>query len=385
MKTENNHLQQAYFKTNAARLLDKLLKKNRVKRLFLVVDKAVWEKSEAIAEYASLLGKYKVARFDSYSANPKLPDAKRGVAYFKKNPSDLILAIGGGSTIDMAKIIAALESEREPFEKIISDVSKTKRRRVPLIAMPTTAGSGSEATHFAVIYHRGNKYSLAHPSLLPDFAIMDASFLLSCPLSLAATSGADALCHAIEAYWSVNSTPLSKRYSSYAINIILKYLKSSVTKGDLSDCEYMARAAHSAGKAINISKTTTPHALSYLLTSKFGIPHGQAASVFLPLFIAYNDKTTAADNRDPRGAAYLKRTMGSLYHHLNVHNVIQACQTTSSLLNSVSLKANLAELGLQDRPLINKLISTVNIERLNNNPRLVTPKILQLLLTGKTP
>ncbi len=375
------HQQKEYIEISTAKLFDEWLKKNRASNVFLVADKKAWPASGAMRMYGSVLKKYEVDQFDDFSVNPKLFDVERGIDLFKGRRYDAAVAVGGGSAIDMAKLITGLEGESEPLIDLAAGRKKLQGRKIPLMAMPTTAGSGSEATHFAVVYWRGKKYSVAHASLLPDACIIDASLTLSCPAYLTAVSGMDALSQAIESYWSVNSTVESKRYSVAAIGLIMKHLVLSVKEGKIKDRAAMAKAAHLSGKAINITKTTGPHALSYTLTSEFNVAHGQAVGVFLPEFILYNSQVSIKDANDRRGASYVNQVMNDLYGYLSAKDAEGAKQNLLSLMELVGLQTNLAALGVKTDKDAEILTADVNYERLSNNPRSVTPDILDEIIS----
>ncbi|HBE89682.1 MAG: hypothetical protein A3E37_04590 [Candidatus Andersenbacteria bacterium RIFCSPHIGHO2_12_FULL_46_9] len=356
--------------------LARLLKKYRTKHILIVTDNLAYTVSGAAEKYSTVLKPYHPVFFTDYTVNPKLPDIRRGLKLFHQNQINTVLAIGGGSAIDMAKLIAVFATSDKPIESFVTGQNKLTEKYVPLIAIPTTAGSGSEATHFAVIYHRGQKYSISHSSLLPDAAIIDSSLTLSLSGYQTAVSGADALCQAIESYWSVNSTPRSKTFSARAIKLILKHLAPSVKKGQLIDRTAMSQAAHLAGKAIDIAETTAPHALSYTLTLKYGIPHGQAVTVFLPSFLDYNSTVTAHDNNDSRGPAYVQHTLKRLFNLLSAQDAAEAQGHIKKLFRSIGLKTSLAELGIKSPQDIQKISSNVNNQRLANNPRAVTASSL---------
>jgi alcohol dehydrogenase class IV len=301
-----------FFTDQSAPLLTSLLKKHRAKNLFIVTDQTAFTASGAREKYLPIFKKYNHIFFDDFSTNPKLSDVQRGTKLFRCHLTDTTIAIGGGSSIDMAKLISLLAPETKPYKELITGSHKFQGRKSTLLTIPTTAGSGSEATHFAAVYLQSNKYSVAHPSLLPDAAIIDATLTLSCPPYLTAVTGVDALSQAIESYWSINSTPQSKSYAANALNLILAHLVPATRNGTKKDRLALAKAAHLSGQAINITKTTAPHALSYTLTIKYGIPHGQAVAVFLPWFIVYNSNISEQNVSDPRGTAYVRKTINEV-------------------------------------------------------------------------
>ena len=184
--------------------------------------------------------------------------------------------------------------------------------------------------------------------------ILDPQFTESLPPSITAISGVDALCQAIESCWSINSTRQSKKYAKEAIAIILSNLKSAVKNPSHRNRLNMVKAANLAGKAINISKTTAPHALSYTLTSNFNVPHGQAVSVFLPPFLEYNYQ-------------YCK-------------DIYKLKNKILELMMDIGLKITLSELGIHKKTDLKKILDNVDTERLINNPRKITKSDLKNII-----
>ncbi|MHA1973752.1 MAG: phosphonoacetaldehyde reductase, partial [Candidatus Hodarchaeales archaeon] len=222
-----------------------------VKNIFLVTGKRSYGLSGAEQLVNKTLSNYFIKRFSDFKTNPNLEDVLKGISAYNSEKFDVVIAIGGGSVIDMGKLINIFSHNQQiQPEAIIKKEKSIEVKGVPLIAVPTTAGSGSEATHFAVVYIEKTKYSVAHDFLQPDVAIIDPQFLESLNPRIRASSGMDALCQAIESYWNINSTAESRKFASQAIRLvkdnILQFQKSKETNDKL------ALAAHLAGKAINI-------------------------------------------------------------------------------------------------------------------------------------
>ena len=181
---------------------------------------------------------------------------------------------------------------------------------IPFLAMPTTAGTGSEATRYAVIYYDGKKQSVTSESFIPEAVLMDPNTLVTLPLYQKKATMMDALCHAIESYWSVNSTKTSREYSREAIRLVLEHMDGYLSNNE-EDNAGMLRAAHMAGKAINITQTTAGHAMCYKITSLFRVAHGHAAilcdRVLLPWMLENTDRCI-----DHRGKGYLKDLFGEI-------------------------------------------------------------------------
>lgn len=203
---------------------------------------------------------------------------------------ELIVAIGGGSVIDSAKVFAAVAEHG--FEAVRSGLERGDlsglARALPLIAVPTTAGTGSEVTPWATVWdkEKGNKYSLAMPALFPELALIDPALMTSMPRALTVSTALDALSHALESTWNKNANPVSARFATAAVRDILEALPQLVD--DLSNIELrsrIARAALYAGLAFSNTKTAIAHSLSYPITLHHGVVHGIACSFTLPLIM----------------------------------------------------------------------------------------------------
>lgn len=290
-----------------------------------------------------------VHHFIKDGSNVEEEEMKLAFDTFKKSDSGVILAIGGGSVMDMAKAIIYRCTE----------LSAT----IPLFMVaPSTAGSGSEATHFAVVYKNKKKESLVHSALLPQIVVLDPYLTYSLPAYQTAVSGMDALSQAIESFWNKNATAESKGYATKAINLWKRSFLSAVKEGNNTAREKMLEAAYYAGKAINITRTTGPHALSYYLTANFNIAHGQAVSLFLPAFFSYNQPNE------------------ELYSLLGVRDANDAAKWMRQMMNEAGLATTLKELGIDKQTILDELLSEVNEERFANNPSVFDREKLKILL-----
>lgn len=220
-----------------------------------------------------------IVRFGGFSPNPEYSDICEGVKYFIQYHCDSIIAVGGGSAIDVAKCIKLYSA----MDIGIDYLSQTpKQSNTVFYAIPTTAGSGSESTANAVIYKDGKKVSVAHDCLLPDIAFLDGRVLDSLPVYQKKCTVLDALCQAIESWWSVYSTfesrELAERAAVTIKNNIDDYLNNPTDKIN----DDIMLASNLAGRAIRITRTTVPHAMAYKLTTYYGLPHGHAVALTLP-------------------------------------------------------------------------------------------------------
>jgi len=215
-----------------------------------VADRTAYAHSGAEKLLAPALQHRACVIFDDFAPNPKFADVIRGVKLWYERPCDIILAAGGGSAIDMAKLIGLCAGDQEPYRELLTCDRPIVHQSIPLIVIPTTAGTGSEATHFAVVYIDGQKYSVAHEYVLPEYAIIDSNLTASLPATITAHTGLDALAQAIESLWSVNATEESREFASEAVTLVLKNLEVAVHNPTSAARFDMCRAAHLAGKAI---------------------------------------------------------------------------------------------------------------------------------------
>ena len=227
-----------------------------------------------IAEAVNALA---AVRFSAFSPNPLYEDVVAGVELFRSCGCNAILAVGGGSAMDVAKCIK-LFAPMSPDTLYLDQ--PYEGNPILLAAIPTTAGTGSESTRHAVIYYQGEKQSISHPSVVPGFVCLIPEVLEGLPVYQKKCTMLDALGQAIESWWSVSATAESIEYSKNAISLIKQYWKSYIETGDHAD--KILLASNYAGRAINITATTAAHAMSYKLTSLYGIPHGHAVGLCLP-------------------------------------------------------------------------------------------------------
>jgi len=236
-------------------------------------------------------------RFSDYSPNPRLEDIVNGVDLFNNEGCDAIIAVGGGSTIDVAKCIklyCRMDASKNYLEQEKTDTG------VVVIAIPTTAGTGAESTANAVIYYKDVKQSVVHPSILPDYALLIPTVLDNLPEYQKKVTLADAMCQAIETWWSKKATEESMAYSKKATELIRDnwrdYMNKTPGKYE-SAAEAVLLGANLSGRAIRICATTAPHAMSYTLNKLYNFPHGHSVAVSMTEFW---EKVDASQDRPAR-------------------------------------------------------------------------------------
>lgn len=336
-------------------------------RVFLVTGKQSFVDSGAKEALSSVLQASTVTHFSGFTPNPNIEDVETGLTLFQSARYDVVLAVGGGSAIDVAKAIRILAAQPDYTRERVRNNQLPQQPGNLFVAVPTTAGSGAEATHFAVVYEGSRKYSLASPAAVPDIVVLDPQLTASLPPNITAESGIDAITQAIEAYWSTGSTEESRLFSRKAIRLLLPAIESAVKAPSDQARAAMLEGAHLAGQAINIAKTTACHALSYGLTALHGVPHGQAVCVTLPQMIVFNAAVTAADCQDVRGASFVTSRLGEIYRMLGAQNADEAAANIEQLITAIGLESRLPGIRLDE-----KLLAAVEPNRLANNPRSVS-------------
>lgn len=309
-----------------------------------------------------------ISIFTNFKSNPKYEDVLEGIKEFKNNNCDLIMGIGGGSAIDVAKTIKAFVTLSDADNYLKQQILDNN---IPLIAVPSTAGTGSESTHFAVIYYEGKKYSIDDNSILPKYVLLEPKFLESLPLYQKKSTLLDALCQAIESYWSVNSNDESKEYARQAIRIILDNYMEYINENK-EVYQKIMEASNYSGRAINISKTTAAHAMSYKITSLYGISHGHAVAICLPHIWEYmiNNMDKVVDYR---GKCYLEEVFNDLDSMFCCNNHKDTLIKLKEILNDI----NLQYLNVVNETNIEELVSSVNENRLKNNPVFLDTKTIE--------
>ena len=227
--------------------------------------------------------------FHEIEPNPSCNTVDKAAAFARENKVDVVIGLGGGSAMDASKMVACLvDNEGSIFDYYSTGNKTLAPRKAQLICIPTTAGTGSEVTNIGVYTNNEThvKMPFASEYFWPDIALVDPLLTHTLPPHITASTGMDAFCHAIEAYWSVNSNPISDGLSISILKIILDHIETAVKDpGNVEARRNMALASVTAGISFSQTKTTGIHAVSFPLTVDFGASHGLACSITLPAFI----------------------------------------------------------------------------------------------------
>lgn len=355
------------------------LKEIQDKNVLIITDPFMIE-SGSIKKITENLEKTTFEIFSDIVPDPPIETIVKGVEYFNKTNPDVIVAVGGGSAIDAAKAILDFS------KKILS------KENVEFIAIPTTSGTGSEVTSFAVItdIQKGVKYPLVSDELLPNIAILDPELVKTVPDFITADTGMDVLTHAIEAYVSTDADDFSDAFAEKAIKLVFKYLRRAYKNGDdIEAREKMHIASCLAGLAFNHASLGINHSIAHALGGKFKIPHGRANSLLLPHVIEYNADIKANEDGEYSRAAQKYYEIAKLIG-LNSTNVrvgvrrlineikyLQSDMKMVTKLSDCSVSTN--ELHKYEEEIA---LSAINDTCTNTNPRVPTQKDIENILNN---
>ena len=330
----------------------------------LVVTDAGTEARGAVDEVRAHLDGAGVRVFSGISPEPTEAQIRAGVAALGDPVPELIVAVGGGSVIDAAKAIRLFHESPELTLRELTLPFLDARKRVArypeidhsirLVALPTTAGTGSEVSPAAVITHEGRKLTLVDYSLVPDVAIVDPRLTLTLPPEMTADTGVDALTHALEAVVSIFASPYTDAFCLQAMHLILDALPRAVADGsDLGARTDMANAATIAGLAFSNAFVGVNHALAHAFGARFGVAHGRANGLFLPYVLRYNASLPRKFMPAPGYGAYVapqKYAQASWVLGLGGHGEEVARERlfarVENLLSTVGMPSSVTDLGI---------------------------------------
>ena len=292
----------SYFGKGAREELAGEIKKRGFKKVFLVSDKSLVEagvtkKVEEVLESAKI--PYEL--YDEIKPNPTIKNVTDGVEACKKSGADIIVAVGGGSSIDTSKGISIVMTNPDRADiKSLNGLSNTVNRGMPIIAVPTTAGTAAEVTINYVITDEEAEIKMVcvDPNDIPILAIIDSELMASMPKGLAAATGMDALTHALEGYITLAHNEMSDMFHIKAIKMIFKYLASAVNEKEPEAVEKMGMAQYIAGMGFSNVGLGICHSMAHQLGAVYDTPHGIANAMLLPLVLEYNGEVCVERYRE---------------------------------------------------------------------------------------
>ncbi len=307
-------------------------------RVLIVCDPFLYETGAAKRIGAGLEG-CEVAYFHEIEPNPSCESVDAAAAAARALGAQTVVGIGGGSSMDVSKIVACLAGDEGSIYDYYSGGTRTlSQRTVRLICIPTTAGTGSEVTNVGVFTNKkkGIKMPFVSDRFWPDVALLDPQLTYSLPPAVTASTGMDAFCHAIEAYWNKESQPICDALAVEAMRLVLANIKAAYDDGANETArEQMQLASLMAGVAFSQTRTTGIHAVSFPLTTEYGASHGTACSITLPAFIRVSGE----------GA---REKMERLCAALGYTGISEFAAAVEALMVSMDMPVRLSQLGVKE-------------------------------------
>lgn len=361
-----------YFGRGIINELPDIVRTMRPKRLLIVTGRNIYAKTRIISSITKKLKGYRIKICADVTSNPDIEQVEMVIGVIRRFRADAVIGIGGGSVLDLAKASARLWRVTGNIRRYFLKARIIKDPGLPMIAIPTTAGTSSEVTPFSVITfpEKQTKITLHDEQSYPCIAVVDPDLMLTAPGHVIASSGLDVLSHAFEAFWNKRSTPITDLYAVRSIQLVFAHLKNAFAGPRpvrIVALEKMALAALCAGYAFSQTKTTGPHAISYPLTTLFGIPHGLACSLTLAEFFQYNARS-------------LKPKMHLLKDAVHDDRPARIAGKIKRLMRSVGCKTRLRDYGItvKDIPVILK--QAYLPEKFKGNPRTITRHCLKRII-----
>ncbi|MCE4057724.1 iron-containing alcohol dehydrogenase [Pseudomonas sp. Au-Pse12] len=333
----------------------------------LIVTDAILVKSGTVDLALAHLGGRAYRIFDEVQPEPEIAIVQACSQAYRDGGHDGLIGLGGGSAIDIAKAVAAFAGHAGALEELFG-VDQVQRKGPPLIAIPTTAGTGSEVTNVAILSDKVAqlKKGIVSDYLLPDVALVSPVMTLTCPRGVTAASGVDALVHAVESYLSLNGSPITDSLALGAIRLIVRALpKAYANPANLQAREDMATASLMAGMAFGNAGVGAVHALAYPLGGRFNIAHGVSNALLLPYVMAWNKMACVERFRD------IAQAMGLPIAGLSDDQAAeQAVQAMAALCAAVDIPTGMRSFGVPEDAIPAMAVEAAGIQRLmRNNPR----------------
>jgi alcohol dehydrogenase len=311
------------------------------KNVLIVCDPFLYKSGVAKKIGDSLEGKL-IVYFSEVEPNPSCESVDHAAEVARKIQADCIIGIGGGSSLDISKMVACLvTNEGSIYDYYAGGKKVLSKRKTGLICIPTTAGTGSEVTNVAVFTNKraGIKMPFVTNEFWADYAIIDPEMTYTLPPAITASTGMDAFCHAIEAYWNKESQPITDMIAMGAISSILKYIKTAFDEpNNIEARSEMAKASLMAGVAFSQTRTTGIHAISFPLTTEFGASHGTACSITLTAFIRISGEQKLGK-------------MNKLVEFLGYESIESFADSVESLMASMNMPTRLHQIGVKESDL----------------------------------
>ena len=339
-------------------------------KIFLVTGRTFLRTSGLLQKIEDLLSDFDVVLHDRADPFPTPADADDAATLCRESGASLVLGIGGGSALDLAKAAAILATHDRPASDYSLEGVQLERPSLPFIAVPTTSGSSSEVTSGSALWDWDTKshFGLGDVRMFPTVAIVDPKLAMTMSQTLAANTGFDAFTSAFESYWNVNSEPISDAYALEVIRLYSKNLVRSAIQGDLESRAACALAATMSGVGYSNSNPNACHGVGSPLTLHWRVEHGQSVCITLSPFLRWS-------------APAIADRMPALFTALGVSNIDEACEKIERIISDCGLETRLSGLGIGESD-IDLIVDNTRWERLALLPKPMEKDDLRTILNG---
>lgn len=310
-----------------------------------------------------------VCMYSDISPNPETTEVDACAQIMRDNKVQFTVALGGGSSMDCAKAASTVCFTEDSIEKYHMTGVVLPKEHLPIIAVPTTAGTGSEVTCVSVLsnHAQGKKGPINNDNFYPAIALIDPELTYTLPKYQTASCGIDVLCHALEGFWSKGHQPICDALALHACRLVFTYLRRAYEDGsDKEAREKLAEASVIAGMAFTLPKTTSSHACSFPLTNFYHIPHGEACGLTLDYFARVNAKDTGVEGQ----------RINEFARQLGFKDMLEMADEIQKLKKDLHLRTDLKEFKLTDEQ-VEELVQTSHHPNMLNNPVEITDEILR--------
>lgn len=312
--------------------------------------------------------------FSDIVPNPTVDNVNSCTEIIRKNNIEFIVALGGGSVVDCAKASASLCKAEESIIPYHDGEKKFGKEHLPLVAIPTTAGSGSEVTLVSVLTNprTNKKVPLVSDNFYPELAIIDPILTATVPKQVTASTGLDALSHALEGFWSRNHQPICDALALHATKLVFEYLpRAYENPEDMEAREKMCEASLIAGLTFALPKTTASHACSFPLTNKYKIPHGEACAFTLDYFVRFNAEAEGG-------------RVNKLAKELGFDNAYEMAEKIRELKLLMGMKVTLEDAGIKEEEVEALAEDCIHPNLLNNPVKVTIEDLINMFRSFKT-
>lgn len=351
--------------------LESIIAECKAEKILLLVWSQTVLENKHICQTIENYGREKFIVKEFIYSNPELEQLYQVYEETKAEKPDLVVAVGGGSVLDVGKSLCCLFGEQELTLAEMTELIRNKAYKTPSckwIGVPTTAGTGSEVTCWATIWDSKNnvKYSIDTQENYAYAAVVDPVLADSMPVQLSVSSALDAVAHAVESYWAKASNTVSRQFALGAISTIMEHIDELI-QGKPQAHDYMAQGSMMAGLAFSNTRTTACHSISYPLTMKYHIPHGVAVSMLIAPVMKLN--LPLIEDKERLFAAFGVADVDALSVRIN------------TILAAAGIKHTLQEWGAQKEDFADLIKHSITKGRADNNPAEITPAVVENILT----